>query len=116
MPDNHGWRAEASCLHTLGQPDWVAGDETGYVAIVQRLANDCPISRTQRNALRNRLIASPLCGIERYVRDLEALYRRMCAAHCDGSGQRLLAACSGGAPGDGDGAVGAPSTAASPLA
>jgi protein O-GlcNAc transferase len=107
-------RMGASFLRTLGQPDWVADDEAGYVAIAQRLASEGPSWRTQRSALRNRMAASPLCDIERYVRELEALYRRMWAAYGAGSGQRLLPARNDDGP-CGDRPGGAAPTADSPL-
>jgi protein O-GlcNAc transferase len=88
--DNFVGRMGASFLNTLGQADWVAADEAGYVAAAARLANTCSDWRGQRGHLRERLAASPLCDIATWVGDLEALYERMWADWCNGSRQRLL--------------------------
>jgi len=85
-------RMGTSFLDTLGQPDWVARDEADYVAIAARLAECRHEWRQGRAQLRARMAASPLCDIERWVTQLEALYRRMWTAYCSDSRPRLLAA------------------------
>ncbi|WP_299162687.1 hypothetical protein [Accumulibacter sp.] len=85
-------RMGASFLQTLGQPDWVASDTAGYVAIARRLAGDCSHWRKNRATLRTRMAASPLTDIASWVAQLETLYQRMWAAYCAGDRQRLLPA------------------------
>jgi protein O-GlcNAc transferase len=85
-------RMGASFMHTLGQSGWVADDEAGYVAAAVALASDCTALRQGRAALRAQMLASPLCDIERYVLDFQALLERMWRQHCDGGGPRLLVA------------------------
>ncbi|MSP98819.1 MAG: hypothetical protein EXR29_16705 [Betaproteobacteria bacterium] len=84
-------RMGASFLRTLGQPDWVAADEQDYVVNAVALASRVEALRTQRARLRTEMAQSPLCDIQTYVGNLEALYRRMWAAHCAADGQRILA-------------------------
>jgi protein O-GlcNAc transferase len=91
-------RMGASFLNTLGHPEWVASDEAGYVAAAVRLAADCRNLRTRRAGLRARMAASPLCDIGTWVAQLEALYERMWAVYCSGSGQRLLPAATSRRP------------------
>ncbi len=85
-------RMGASFMHTLGQPGWVAADEAGYVAAAVALAGERVALRQGRAALRAQMQASPLCDIDRYVLDFEALLQRMWRQHGHGSGPRLLAA------------------------
>jgi predicted O-linked N-acetylglucosamine transferase (SPINDLY family) len=92
MGGNFVSRMGASFMHTLGQPGWVAADEAGYVAAAVALAGDRAALRQGRAALRAQMLASPLCDIDRYVLDFEALLQRMWRQHCHGGGSRLLAA------------------------
>ncbi len=84
-------RMGASFMTVLGQPDWVAKDEDAYVAIAQRLAQQLSALRTGRAALRQKMAASPLCTIETYVRDFEALLREMWRVYCTNPGRRFIA-------------------------
>jgi predicted O-linked N-acetylglucosamine transferase (SPINDLY family) len=72
----------ASFMATLGQPNWVAGEEDAYVAAAARLAQDCAALRGSRARLREQMTASPLCDITGYVAHFEALLRQMWTAHC----------------------------------
>jgi protein O-GlcNAc transferase len=83
-------RMGASFLDTLGHPEWVATDEADYVAKAAGLAAQLAELRANRPRLRRQMAASPLCDITSYVAHLEALYRRMWAAHCAGDPQRLI--------------------------
>jgi len=91
-------RMGASFLKTLGHPEWVASDAAGYMAAAVRLAAECRDWRTRRAGLRARMAASPLCDIDTWVVQLEALYERMWAVYCSGSGQRLLPAATSRRP------------------
>lgn len=77
-------RMGASFLATLGEPDWIAGDDRDYVAKAVALAGQIANLRTQRPRLRERLQASQLTDIASYTRDIETLYRRMWLQHCAG--------------------------------
>ena len=83
-------RMGASFMHSLGQPDWVALDEAGYVAVAVDLARNCRALRLNRAQLREQMAASPLCDIKAYVAHFEALLQRMWVAHCEGDGQRVI--------------------------
>ena len=85
-------RMGASFLHTLGRPDWVAGDEDAYVAAAVALAQQAVAMRQGRAALRQQMEGSGLCDMDRYVLDFQALLERMWARHCTGGGDGLLAA------------------------
>ncbi len=84
-------RMGASFMHSLGQPDWVAADDAEYVAIAAGLARDCVGLRNERAALRARMAASPICDIDGYVRDFQALLHRMWDHHVAGAADRLIA-------------------------
>jgi protein O-GlcNAc transferase len=83
-------RMGASFMNTLGQPDWVADDEAGYVEITVKLARDCATLRSDRSRLRDKMAASPLFDIKTYVANFEALLHSMWVAYCKGEGVRLL--------------------------
>lgn len=87
---NFAGRMGASFLHALGQPDWVARDEAGYVATAVSLARKVSALRKQRARLRKAMAESTLCDIGAYVGHLESLYRRMWAAYCDGDANTIL--------------------------
>ena len=83
-------RMGASFMKALGQPDWVADDEAGYVATAARLARNCAAVRVGRRRLREKMAASPLCDIKTYVANFEGLLQRMWVVHCDGGSQRVI--------------------------
>ena len=89
---NFAGRMGASFLRTLGRPEWVAASEDEYVAKAVDLAAQVQGLRGQRAELRTAMARSPLCDIETYVRDLEALYRRMWARYCAGAARAPLLA------------------------
>ncbi len=83
-------RMGASFMTTLGQPDWVAADEDGYVDAAVRLARDRVALRSGRAALRAQMMASPLCDIQAYVQHLQDLFGKMWEVHCDGDNTRII--------------------------
>jgi predicted O-linked N-acetylglucosamine transferase (SPINDLY family) len=85
-------RMGASFLHTLGQPNWVAGDEDAYVAAAVALAQRAVAVRQGRAALRQQMTGSALCDMDRYVLDFQALLERMWAQHGAAEPLRLLPA------------------------
>jgi len=70
-------RSAASVLAELGMDDWVAPSLDAYVDVIVARASDRDGLRRLRRELRPRLQASPLTDMPRFVRDLEAAYRRM---------------------------------------
>jgi predicted O-linked N-acetylglucosamine transferase (SPINDLY family) len=83
-------RMGASFLNALGQPTWVATDETGYVEAAVRLAGNIGRVRRGRRPLREQMAASPLCNITGYVGHLEALLRGMWQAYCANDARRVI--------------------------
>lgn len=83
-------RAAAGILRTLGLDELVATDEAGYAEIAATLARDRERLSRLRAGLRARLERSPLMQQERFTRCLEAAYRRMWRAWCDGEPARPM--------------------------
>jgi predicted O-linked N-acetylglucosamine transferase (SPINDLY family) len=88
--DNFVSRMGASFLRTMGRSEWVARDQAGYVAAAVALAHRRRELRAGRAVLRAAM--QPLCDIDAYVRNFEALLRGIWTSHCDGDGRRLLSA------------------------
>jgi predicted O-linked N-acetylglucosamine transferase (SPINDLY family) len=55
LGDRHASRVGASVLTAVGHPDWIANDETGYVAIARELASDPEQLKSLRQTLREDL-------------------------------------------------------------
>jgi hypothetical protein len=72
----------ASILKEIGHEEWAADDEAHYVQIVQRLASDREALFAEKRGLRERMKSSPALDIDRYVRDMELLYRQIWADWC----------------------------------
>jgi predicted O-linked N-acetylglucosamine transferase (SPINDLY family) len=83
-------RMGASFLRTLGQPNWIAEHDEGYVAAAMALAQGVDGLRQGRAALRTQMAASPLCGIDSYVLAFETLLGRMWAQQGAGGTARHL--------------------------
>ena len=75
-------RMSAGHLTTAGLGELIAGDESGYLGIVRRLAGDLDGLAAMRAGLRRRLADSALCDGAGFTRDLEALYRDMWRRWC----------------------------------
>jgi hypothetical protein len=97
-------RSTASILTALGLAEWIADDDAGYVAIVQRASESTARLAELRAELPQRLRQSPLCDADRFTRDLERLlagaWRDWCARQrsvASGTGAPLATA--GEAPG-----------------
>jgi predicted O-linked N-acetylglucosamine transferase (SPINDLY family) len=60
-------RQGESLLHNIGLPDWIATDVDDYVRRAARHSGDVEALVRLRNELRPRLLASPLCDIERFA-------------------------------------------------
>ena len=90
LGENFVSRMGASFLRTLGKPDWVTEDEAGYVAAAVALAAKRVALRKGRAALRDRMMASPLCDITTYTVQFERLLEQMWRKRADTTGDRLI--------------------------
>lgn len=70
----HGERSSYSILANLGVLDTVAYDQSEYVAIAARLAEDRAFMAQVKAAIRAGLAASPLTDMDRHTRNLERAY------------------------------------------
>jgi predicted O-linked N-acetylglucosamine transferase (SPINDLY family) len=78
-------RQSYSALANIGLTDELAfPDVDAYVAGAVALANKPQRLTELRSQLRPQMAASPLRQPEQFTRDLEALYRRMWVAWCEG--------------------------------
>lgn len=75
-------RSAASILATAGLAEWIAATPEDYVRIAVRAARDPEALARVRGSLRQRMRASPLMDEQRFVLDLEGVYRRMWRAWC----------------------------------
>jgi predicted O-linked N-acetylglucosamine transferase (SPINDLY family) len=76
-------RAGASILRNLGFPDLITSSPEAFLARVTDLSGDPTALAQLRTSLRDRLAASLLLDAPRYVRNLEAAYRRAWQSWCD---------------------------------
>ena len=70
-------RAGASILPHAGLSELITHTPAEYVDVAARLASDQPRLAELRATLRPRLLASSLCDLSGFVRDLESAYREM---------------------------------------
>ena len=68
-------RLSASVLTSAGQTDWIASNETDYIAIAQRASKQGLRGRQQREQLRETTQASNLGDPKQLARQLEQVYR-----------------------------------------
>ena len=68
-------RATASVLTVLGLDEWIAQDETQWLALVLQHAANVAMLTTLRQSLRERLRTSTLLDAKKFTRDLEAVYK-----------------------------------------
>lgn len=81
--DQPQWRSRAlsvSLYHSLGLTDWLSASEDEYFERVLAWAHDPEFLLSQRQALRPRLLASPICDGPKYAREVESAYMAMRAA------------------------------------
>jgi protein O-GlcNAc transferase len=79
-----GSRHSLSYLSTIGLDELVATDADHYVALAVDLANDRARLAILRSGLRPRMLASPLCDVDRFAKDLAAGLTTMWRRWCDG--------------------------------
>jgi predicted O-linked N-acetylglucosamine transferase (SPINDLY family) len=75
-------RSASSVLGALGLQEWIAATPQDYVAKATAFAADGEALARLRGSLRARMEASPLMDEKGFVRDMEALYRRMWRTWC----------------------------------
>jgi protein O-GlcNAc transferase len=75
-------RLSASILEAAGLGELVARSPAEYADKAVALANDLPRLAEYRRSLRQRMLASPVGDLERYVRSVETAYRGMWKAWC----------------------------------
>jgi len=75
--DRHAGRMVASVLTAADLEEWVAGSPDTYVAIAQKLSDDIGRMTTLRTSLRSRILSSPLCDGQLYMRTLEEKFREL---------------------------------------
>jgi len=80
--DNFAGRHSYSHLSNAGFPEWVAGDDDGFVETARRLASDIDGLTAIRKSLREKLLASPLCDQTRYAKGVEAALRQAWQRYC----------------------------------
>jgi protein O-GlcNAc transferase len=70
-------RSAASILTTVGLSEWIAPSPEDYARVAVEFAGNKAMLAGIRGSLRERLQRSPLMDEQRFVRDLEAVYRDM---------------------------------------
>jgi predicted O-linked N-acetylglucosamine transferase (SPINDLY family) len=75
-------RMSQTILKAVGLEDWVAADIDGYVEMAVRAAGDLAALAPLREALRDRVAASPFCDGPAFTKNLEAAYRQMWRDWC----------------------------------
>ena len=73
-------RLSSSVLASAGLEEWICADETSYVALAKALAEQGFRGVTERERLRQQVLASSLCEQGRVSRELERIYQEACLA------------------------------------
>jgi protein O-GlcNAc transferase len=76
-------RAAASVLTVLEMDEWIAQDETQWLARAQQHAASVALLTTLRHSLRERLRTSAVLDTKKFTRDLEAVYKNVWRDWCD---------------------------------
>jgi len=83
-------RLSASVLTSIGATDWIARSFEQYIDIACSLAGNPQELAKHRQQLRQR-VEQALCNGEKFVRQLEDIYRRMWREYCRTQGLRISA-------------------------
>jgi predicted O-linked N-acetylglucosamine transferase (SPINDLY family) len=75
-------RASSALMLRLGLNDLVAESAEEYVDVAVALANNPSLLEDLRGGLRERFLASEICDVPGFVRELEATYRRLWREWC----------------------------------
>jgi predicted O-linked N-acetylglucosamine transferase (SPINDLY family) len=84
-------RAGESILHAAGLVELATETPEAFVAAATELARELDGLAELRRSMRRRLLASPLMDHRGFARNLEAAYREMWLAWCDGPAPELSA-------------------------
>jgi len=80
--DRHAARVGSSIMNAISLPDLVADSADAYVKAATSLALDQARLASLRLALRERLLASPLCDAHAHTRRVEGAIRKAWQCHC----------------------------------
>ena len=83
-------RAGLSLLSSVGLGELAASSADDYVRIAAALDGDLPSLAERRATLRARMQASPLMDAPRFAQNVEAAYREMWRAWCNGDRFRKM--------------------------
>ena len=75
-----------SLLHAIGLPELVTHSLEEYRQRALELASDRDALDAIKTKLARNAPTAPLFDVDRYMRDLEALYMKMCSARYEGGG------------------------------
>lgn len=78
----HASRVGASILSNVGMPELVADTKSEYKRIAIGLANDLGRLQHLRKTLRKKIMQSPLCDANHFVKNLEKAFREMWLKWC----------------------------------
>lgn len=81
--DRYTARMGENILRGIGRPGLVAQTVEDYVANAVALAGDLPALAAERQGLRARLLASPICDVDGFADDLAGAFDGMWQAWCD---------------------------------
>jgi predicted O-linked N-acetylglucosamine transferase (SPINDLY family) len=79
---SHVSRVGTSLLSNVGLTEFIAGSDDEYIDIAVKLSNDIERLKTFRAGIRDMMISSPLADKERFIVNLEKLYREMWGNWC----------------------------------
>jgi predicted O-linked N-acetylglucosamine transferase (SPINDLY family) len=79
-------RSGVSLLSNVGLPELIAKTPEQYLQISLNLAGDLPRLSSLRSGMRDRLLASPLMNMPRFVGNLETIYRTLWRRWCGSGG------------------------------
>ena len=77
-------RSTASVLTALRMGEWIATDESDFVARATHFGSAAPVLAVKRSAMRERMRGSPILDQPAFTRDLEKLFRDAWQHWCEG--------------------------------
>jgi predicted O-linked N-acetylglucosamine transferase (SPINDLY family) len=75
--DRHASRMVASLMELVGLPEFVADSREKFIEIARTITSDLHHLNTLRASMRQRMLQSPVCENEKWVRELEEMYLRI---------------------------------------
>ncbi len=80
--EDHRSRVGVSLLSNVGLAEWIAPTQEAYVDQAVQKAQDIPNLAKVRASLRSRMQAAPLCDADKFVQNLEEIYRQIWQNWC----------------------------------